>query len=259
MITSVYFFDTEATDKENGELIEAAWLKVAPVIDLAGESDAIPSTLPVTEVFEQRYMPQQRITFGAMAVHHIFEYELYGCPPSHTFALPEDCEYIIGHSIDFDWQLIGRPNVKRICTDALARHLYPTADSYSLVALAYMTCWQGIRPLAKNAHGAKADCDLVRFLLLEMLKEIDVTTWRGLWEISERCRTPLRLPFSRHKGTPLEALDDGMVNWCLRQDWITEDLRVALEQVLDGTYVPYEIPRVAKPVVASDSDDNIPF
>ena len=51
--------------------------------------------------------------------------DLIDCDPSYTVKLPPDAEYIIGHNVDFDWKALGQPNVKRICTQALARHGCP--------------------------------------------------------------------------------------------------------------------------------------
>jgi hypothetical protein len=48
-----------------------------------------------------------------------------------AYTLPADATYLIGHNIDFDWGAIGQPDIKRICTLALSRKVWPTLDSHS--------------------------------------------------------------------------------------------------------------------------------
>jgi DNA polymerase III, epsilon subunit and related 3''-5'' exonucleases len=107
-------------------LIEAAWLRVNDL-----------RSLEVEEQFVQRYRPEKKIELGAIAVHHILDEDLADCPPANTFHLPSETEYLVGHSIDFDWEVIGRPEVKRICTYAMSRRLWPEVDSFSQSALLY--------------------------------------------------------------------------------------------------------------------------
>ena len=96
-------FDIEATDKDNPVLVEAAWV-------------ALDSISPFTlgEEFHQRYNPGKPISLGALATHHILDEELVDCPPASSFTLPTDATYLIGHNIDFDWNAIGQPDIKRI-------------------------------------------------------------------------------------------------------------------------------------------------
>ena len=105
-------FDTEATGIVDPVIIEAAWI-------------AVDSLAPVTlgDTFHQRYQPGKPISLGALATHHIMDEELVDCPPAASFRLPDDLQYLIGHNIDFDWQAVGQPDVKRICTLALARRV----------------------------------------------------------------------------------------------------------------------------------------
>ena len=46
-------------------------------------------------------------------------------------------EYIIGHNVDFDWRMLSQPKVRRICTLALCRSLWPLADTHTLAAMIY--------------------------------------------------------------------------------------------------------------------------
>ena len=79
------------------------------------------------EVFEQRYRSSDPIQVGAAVVHGILDEDLVGCPPSDSAAsdFPVGLEYMIGHKVRYDWNTLGQPGVKLICTLAIARDLYP--------------------------------------------------------------------------------------------------------------------------------------
>lgn len=232
---SVIIFDTEATDKDEPELIEAAWLRFDPVQDLAGESDQIPRPLDADDEFSQRYRPTNRISYGAMAVHHILPGELIQCPPSESFQLPDDVEYMVGHSIDFDWGVVGSPaSVKRICTYAMAQWVWQEADSYSQSALIYLTQGASMktRDQLRGAHSALADVQNNRRLLEAILWEKPhLDTWSKLYAFSEHCRIPRLIPIGKLKGTILRdawAIDYGYCNWLLDQHWLDPYLREGL-------------------------------
>ena len=48
------------------------------------------------------------------------------------FRLPEGIEYLVGHNVDYDWKVIGQPEIKRICMLALCRSFFPALDSHSI-------------------------------------------------------------------------------------------------------------------------------
>lgn len=236
--------DTETTSKEPGrEIIEAAWLRPVGVLDLAGPSEGIPNPLLTDEPerFEQRYRPETPTTFGALAVHNILPSEIEDCPPSAEFKLPDGVEYIVGHNIDFDWEAAGSPDVKRICTYAMAQWTWPDADSYSQSALLYMLLGPTpeTRELLKGAHGAMTDVENNARLLERILAaKPEITTWSALYEYSEACRIPRTMPLGEKQGVKGMMLDEaveadrGFVDWCLRQDWIDDYLRRGLNAAI---------------------------
>jgi exodeoxyribonuclease X len=262
-------FDTETTGRgEVREVIEAAWIRPMRVNDLAGESDRIPSPLSDhdLESFEKRYKPSIPIEFGAMAVHHILPMELEDCEPAGSFALPDGVEYLIGHSIDFDWEAIGSPRVKRICTYAISLHLWPDVDSHSLSALLYRLRGANAftRELLRGAHSALTDCNLCSLLVQEIIEARDVKTWSELYELSEACRIPLVMPIGDRQGVKGLTLDEayaadaGFVHWCLNQSWLDPYLRTGLEQAIDKVRKQAEDDVVAV-LDPDDEDDEAPF
>ena len=248
---SAYIVDTETTNRKPPlEIIEAAWIKLPMAADLTGDDpDLIPDLGPVNlyravlNRYCERFKPSVPITFGSMAVHHILPQELENCRPSAEFQLPDDCTYICGHSIDFDWQAIGCPQVKRICTHAMAQHVYPDATGYSQSALIYMLegTHDHVRQMLRQAHGAGADVQMNALLLWHILKDMPtpINRWSALWEFSEECRIPRTCPMKRYEGVPLAELDLGFVDWCLAQHWLDPYFRKGLERVVKQREAAY--------------------
>jgi exodeoxyribonuclease X len=229
-MSRVYLLDTETTSHGPGrEVIELAWIRLRTAD--GAPSDLIPDELTEAESFVQRYKPEWPIAVGSLAVHHILPSELEGCPPSASAALPVDAGYVIGHTVDFDWESVGSPaHVKRIDTCAMARHLWPDADSHSQAALLYLL--EGARPETREAlRGALVDARNNLVLLRHIVSaKPEITTWRALWEYSEFARIPTIMPLGRNRGAPIAQLDSGEIRWYLERDFIDAYLRKAFEQ-----------------------------
>lgn len=228
----VFILDSEMTGLKDPEVIEVAWSELRTGKDLVGDSDEI--SLDVCGSFEERFKPVKTTTYGALAVHHILPEELEGCRPSCEFKLPEGAAYLIGHSIDMDWWAIGSPDVRRICTNAMARCVLTTADSYNLGALTYFIMGANsiTRQLVRDSHSARADVRMTYLLLKHILNQKpEITTWNQLWMFSEECRIPRTCPMKKHEGVLLEDLDPGFVHWCLNLPDLDPYFRKGLERV----------------------------
>lgn len=212
-------FDTETTGTADAQIIEAAWLQLSD-----------PVFLLIDQEFEQRYRPDETITLGALATHHIYDEELIDCPPHTEFRLPADTEYLIGHNIDYDWARAGCPDIKRICTLAMARRLLPGLDSYSQSALIYHIDRAHARELLKQAHSALADVKNCFSLLKYLLAQLGyIHTWEQLWQFSELARIPTVMGFGKHKGMPIADVPQDYKNWLLRQPDLDPYLIKALQ------------------------------
>lgn len=225
MQSKAIIFDTETTgtDDTKDQIIEAAWLTMPP-LDQINDLSAPPGE------YLQRFKPSVPITYGAQAVHHIIHQDLVGCPPSEAFELPDGTTHLVGHNVDFDWRMAGKPDIKRICTLALSRFLFPDLDSHTQSAMIYfMARLRGhevfARSALKNAHAALDDVkncrDLLEFLLLEIESRDDIApvkTWDELHVLSETARLPLVMSFGKHKGTPIYQVPADYVRWYRRQD-----------------------------------------
>ncbi|VWB08377.1 putative quorum-sensing-regulated virulence factor [Burkholderia lata] len=208
---TAYIFDTETTSADDPQLIEAALLTMSD--DLADHAPR--------DVFLQRYQPTKAIGFGAMAVHHILPSDLVDCRPNSEFRLPNDIKYMIGHKVDFDWEVAGKLNVKRICTLAMARRVWPDAESHTLGALSYMlgTDLEAVRLELRDAHNALADCYLcarVLFAIIEHSGE-ELKTWEDVYQLSEKARVPTHMAFGKHAGRPIADVPYDYRAWYARQ------------------------------------------
>jgi len=217
-MSKTIIFDTEATGIKEPVLIEAAWLELESI-----------EPFLVANPFVQRYNPGKPITLGALATHHIMDEELVDCPPASSFRLPDDVSYIIGHNVDFDWEVIGKPEIKRICTLALARKLWPDLDSHTQSALLYFLERSTAREQLRNAHSAITDVGICAVILDHICEQLGVKTVEDLYAESEKARIPTTMPFGKHKGMLLSDIPSDYKQWLLGQGDIDPYLRKALD------------------------------
>jgi exodeoxyribonuclease X len=213
---SAIILDTETTDAtEEAQVIELGIS--TPIEDLS----TLAAEPALTMVF--RYSATRPISLGAMSVHHILEEDIAGFPVfpgigDHLSGI----EYMVGHNIDFDWRVIGKPSIKRICTLALSRYLWPEIDSHKLGAMVYhLTPFKGeARTMVHGAHSAGADVNMILLCLLPAIKKAlgeSVRTWNDLWAISEQARIPTRMAFGKHKGVAIQDVPPDYKRWLLNQ------------------------------------------
>ena len=217
-MSQAIIFDVEATDKNDAVIIEAASLDVTSL-----------SPFDAGNPWVQRYNPGKPISLGALATHHILDEELVSCPPSTSFKLPAGTKYLIGHNIDFDWVAIGSPEVKRICTLALARSLWPDLDSHTQSALLYYFERDTARDQLRNAHSALADVWICSKIVGKIIEKLHPVSLDAFWEMSEKARIPTIMPFGKHKGEAINLVPSDYKQWMLRQDNVSPYLRKALE------------------------------
>ena len=237
----VMVLDTETTDADDDrELLELAW--AFPQDQTCGHPP----------VHVQRFGHTRPIAPGAMAAHHIIPDDVSGLtlwrqPGGGEFAdVFSEVEYIAGHNVDFDWETLGRPDVRRICTMSMARELWPNLERNDLATVLYSLLPPGqVRPMAKSAHSAGADVEMAyvvlqlcvgtaraRGLLAPMADHVN-TEWDAIWRLSESMRIPSRCPFNAHKGLHWRAVPRGFRTWCLdKLDDMDMYTRIAIEESL---------------------------
>ena len=169
-----------------------------------------------------RYQPQRMTTWGALAVHNILPEELADCPPSaRAKADAPLADFWIGHNIDFDWRALGSPPIRRICTLALGRSIWPECDSHTLTALTYFTKGANdrTRKALREAHSALADIAHTRdlYYLQASILKADPLDLERMWEFSEQARIPKTMTFGKFAGQPISAVDRGYASWYNKQ------------------------------------------
>ena len=226
---SAIILDTE-TSSTDGNACEIAHLPIT-ITDGKFEADK-------SQMFCQRYNPLQSISLGAMAVHHILDSDVVDCPPHTDFRLPEGTQYLIGHNVDFDAAVLERAGVdltgvKRICTLALCRMLWPNAVSHTLTAMAYYHAnnRETVRDMLRSAHSANVDVLLTAALLRQIANQLAVKTMQSMHAYSEVARVPTVMSFGKHKGTPIAELPNNYVEWLRNQPNTDPYLLNALKEV----------------------------
>lgn len=220
--------DTE-THTLNGLPIEIAY---API-----EIEAGKLSLDRSKMFDQLYsIGDEKISYAAMAVHHILEADIVDQPNFGTFTLPTETVYIIGHNIDYDIRAIqtcgvDTQHIKAICTLALARRVWPDAEAHNISALIYMISKgsEKAREMLKGAHRADADIILTANILMHIVHKLNIQTIEALFEASEDARIPRSINFGKHRGTAIVDLPSDYVQWLMRQEDLDPYLRKALE------------------------------
>jgi exodeoxyribonuclease X len=218
---SAVIVDTEVSGLVGKEPIEVAWMVYGPgcVNGVATGS---------------RFRPEGKLEAGSVLIHGILPSDLESSPPSKDArGFVPAAEYWIGHNIDFDWEVLGKPEVKRICTLALTKALFPGFGSYRLGALYYER--YGISEKSRLAvrtseHAAGGDVILVAHILDWIAEAHGISDPAALWKKSEESRVPVFMPFGKHKGQKIAELPDHYRKWCLGNlTDIDEYLRKALE------------------------------
>ena len=226
--------DTE-THTLNGLPIEIAY---APIQIEQGKL-----SLDREKIFDQLYsIGDEKISYAAMAVHHILESDLVDQPNFRTFELPQETTYIIGHNIDYDIRAIQQcgaetSHIKAICTLALSRLVWPHAEAHNISALIYMISKGSskAREMLKGAHRADADIILTANILMHIIHHLGIQNIEELYEVSEDARIPRTINFGKHRGTAIVDLPSDYVSWLLRQEDLDPYLKKALEKTLIDT------------------------
>ena len=236
---STYILDTETTGLIEPHMTEAAY----SIVDI---NDGKVNVLQAPRA--KRFNPLKEISLGSMATSHICEGDIANETPHTEFRLPSSVEYLIGHNIDFDMQVLKNAGVthtpKLICTFAMAAHLLPTLDSHKLVALLYYFHRDIARSQAKDAHAAIADIYFTQLVLSSLIDLANsqghaITDVNSLYEFSQMARIPTHLSFGKHKGEAIADLATnsdgaGYLKWLLKQDSVDPYLTKACQRALES-------------------------
>ena len=219
MVTAVVF-DTEVNSLDAKECVELSYA--------TGDTDA-----GFSDIVCYRYRPEGKFEAGAVAVHGILPEHVESCQPSSIAMIP-DSEYVIGHNVDFDCDVLKIDGPKRICTLALSRSLWPEFKSHSLSAMILEL--YGMRPeileIIRDSHSADTDVRMTIMLLEIILERSLMPQMPQLYELSEIARVPTVWSFGKHKGTRIDETPRDYIQWMLRQPDVDPYLMKALQAAL---------------------------
>jgi exodeoxyribonuclease X len=196
----------------------------------------------------ERFHPGEiSIEFGAMATHGITLEDVKNAPPWEGYEFPYTPDYFVGHSVDYDIDVIRgalpeafRP--KAICTLALSQLIFPKCDSHKLVALAYYMAHENLVPkayqdrwqeLIGKAHDAEADVHMASALFLAICKRMRIDSWEKAYQYSEIGRLPVEMPFGKYKGYKMWEVPNDYRRWLSNQSDVEANLLRALTMPKD--------------------------
>lgn len=209
--------DTEVTglDEEKDRPVEIATVTVSRAKGGSGRWQ-------ISDLWTALVNPEgQRISFGAMATHHITE-DMVDYAPLLDVAVPKkhplrDRSVVrVAHVSKFDRNHVERvfPPTRWICTYKSARRLWKGMESYSNQALRYA---RGVNLEPYNlgtlgAHRALYDAVCTAELLVQMLREAEP---EALIRIS--CEPVLleNIAFGEHAGKPFEEVPTDYLQWMM--------------------------------------------
>jgi exodeoxyribonuclease X len=201
-------FDTEVNSLKAKECIELAYT----VVEMDGMGE-----LNFHGAVAEQFEPLAPCDPGAVAIHHINPESLRGRRKSAEArdAVELKQEFVIAHKVDFDCEVLGITESKRICTLALSRYLWPDFESHKLGGM-YLHL-NGISEdtieVIKGAHSAGEDVLILSNILGHIVRKSGVKTFEQLYELSEIARVPVVWPFGKHVGIRFDQTPRGYLKW----------------------------------------------
>ena len=206
-------------------------------------------------VFVGRFKPSKPIEKKAAELTGITDFLVKDCPPSSSFKLPE-MTYMIAHHCVFDWGVLGKPDVKRICTKEIAQNIFAEhkkkgLKNNKLSSLIEFFYPEEAEQLLETSHGALQDIKLVYLLLLKIaykLPKADSFEYllrycsQGSAEpvAKEKKINPKRfeeiagswyIMFGQHKGNELKYVPNSYLRW------LHNAVNCELEKELIGRFI----------------------
>lgn len=173
--------------------------------------------------------PGRPIPAAATAIHGITDDMVAGGmdPDEARRFIATGPSILCAHNAAFDWQFLRGHKLPWICTLQAARSIWPGLPNHKNETLRE---YLGIL-VHGDAHRAGYDAAVTARILLEVL---NLRSIEELIEISKPAYVPLRMPFGKkYKGCKFTEIDDGYLDWLIREGGIQEGIKIAARRELD--------------------------
>lgn len=215
--------DTETTGVAvSDRVVEVAWCEIDDGFNVLAQGSSLIN-------------PGIPIPAGASAVHGIRDRDVRDAPTMEQYfgdtlgnRFGHGDIVLIAHNAAFDARYLAPyfpEDFQRLCTLRLARKVYPDADNHKLATLKFYL--DLCADETDRFHSADGDTDV----LLALLGKLHEDTGMELDELLHFCVQPIevsKMPFGKHRNTPLKDLPRSYVSWLLGLPDLDSDLRESL-------------------------------
>ncbi|MCC8378670.1 exodeoxyribonuclease X [Xenorhabdus sp. PB30.3] len=218
MLTIYRVVDTETCNMDSG-IVEIA------SIDIVG------NIINYMEKQSHFVNPQQPISVGAMAIHHITDEMVANSPLiNDVITKYKGADFLVAHNATFDSRMMPEMDAPFICTLKLAKRLWPDMESHSNQYLRYALKLDVFVPDGLHAHRALYDC-IVTAALFKRIKDESGWSDEEMLEISHQPSLLHKFRFGKHKGMTFEEVkktNPSYFAWLLKQPDIDPDIEFTL-------------------------------
>lgn len=212
--------------------------------------------------FQSLINPGHPIPASASAIHHIVDADVAGAPTIGAIMptiVETSADAFVAHSAFFDQSFLRLPGIW-ICTNRLAKHLFPELVAHSNEEVRYHLKVEVDTPKDTASHRAAADVAVTAAIFAAMLP-MALERWPHMTcpadlaaELEKPCRLQ-KIPFTKVRGQPFDEVETGLLQWIIDKQAGGPDVIYTAAVVLQERFNP----RPAAPAPQADLDTDIPF
>lgn len=206
MTIRVTDIETTGTDPEKDRIVEIASVDVTKDRLIANQKSHLVN-------------PQMPIPPLSSAVHHLIDADVEG-EPTFDMVLPEylGATFYVAHNADFENSFIARHGLKPwVCTYKCALRVWPDWEKHTNQYLRYrlgLIDPFGCERESIHPHRALSDVIVTAAIFVEILK---LAKWSDMVKWSAEPALTTIIPFSKHRGKRWDEVDEGFLDWVLKQ------------------------------------------
>lgn len=190
------------------------------------------TTITVGETFSRLCNPNMPIEAKAQEVHGISDAMVSDKPPSATIfkEMAAGADIFCAHNSEFEQNFFGGGDKPWICTYKVALKLWPNLPNHKNGTIPEHLAIELDLDRCAPLHRAGPDTYVTAMILNHMLRSgVSVSE---MVAISTRPREISRMPFGKHKGSPLSELPLSYIRWAV-ENMDAKDVREAIRRELE--------------------------